>query len=104
MASQYNNPGDSAKRLAAAVAQLPSKVGRPGRPRVITEEIKPLIFELHKKGYGYHAISKVLCQHGISIHWSTIQRFIKERERSHHRPIDICISTHLAKNYHSVGH
>ncbi len=91
MISTYSDFSNNISHLTETVNHIPPKIRRPGRPKVITQELKPLILELHRKGYGYRVISKILLQGGISIHWRTIQRFIKNHNKPQSRPIQICI-------------
>ena len=100
MESQYNISSKNVKYLTELVTRLPSKVRRPGRPRAIPKAIEPIIIDLHKKGYGPQAISKILLQGKILIHWSTIRRFIKGISKEKAPMHSGHIQTHLGRNPH----
>jgi transposase len=55
-----------------------SKVRRPGRPRAIPSKLEPAVVELHKRGYGYRAVARILRnEYGISADFSTVKRVLK---------------------------
>ena len=46
-----------------------------GRPRVIPEELCPVLIDLYRAGNGYRAIARVLeMEHSLSIDYSTVRR------------------------------
>ncbi len=58
------------------VRALRIKDRKPGRPRVIPEDIEPVVVDLHEQGYGYRAIARILNspEYGINAHFSSIRK------------------------------
>lgn len=55
---------------------MPIKTRKPGRPRAIAEDIKPVVIDLYTRGYGYRAIARILNsdEFGIHVHFSSIRK------------------------------
>ena len=56
---------------------------KPGRPRAIPEELEPYVISLYRQRFGYRAIARELRKEGISVHWSTVRRLVKEKLGKH---------------------
>ena len=58
------------------VRAMPVKARKAGRPRVIPEEIEPVVVELYNLGYGYRAIVNILNtpDYGINAHFSSVRK------------------------------
>ena len=58
------------------VKSIPIKAREPGRPRVVPEDIEPVVIDLYERGYGYRAIARILNsrEHGINAHFSSIRK------------------------------
>ena len=58
------------------VKSMPIKARKPGRPRVVPEDIEPVVIDLYERGYGYRAISRILNspEHCINAHFSSIRK------------------------------
>ena len=64
---------------------------RPGRPRAIPEKLVPHVISLYRQGLGYRAIRRELRQEGISVHWSTVRRLVKEKlDKNLNDGLEIC--------------
>ena len=52
------------------------KERKPGRPRVVPEDIEPVVIDLYERGYGYRAIARILNsrEHGTNAHFSSIRK------------------------------
>ena len=58
------------------VKPMPIKARKPGRPRVVPEEIEPIVADLYNRGHGYRAIARILNseEYGINAHFSSIRK------------------------------
>ena len=58
------------------VRALRIKDRKPGRPRVVPEDIEPVVIDLYERGHGYRAISRILNspEYGINAHFSSIRK------------------------------
>ena len=58
------------------VMSMPIKASKPGRQRVISEEIVPHVVNLYDRGYGYRAIARILNnpEYGVNAHFSSIRK------------------------------
>ena len=65
-----------ANTASNALKKLPKKARKPGRPRVITRELEPVVVELYKRGYGYRAIARILrtSEYRLNPHFSSIRQ------------------------------
>jgi hypothetical protein len=54
--------------------------GRPGRPRVIGDNVIPKIVSLYRSGLGYRATARELAKEGLWVDWSTVRRAIKAQQ------------------------
>ena len=52
------------------------KERKPGRPRVVPEDIEPVVVDLYERGYGYRAIARILNspEYCINAHFSSIRK------------------------------
>jgi hypothetical protein len=51
---------------------------RGDRPRVIPNDLIPVVLSLYNSGLGYRAIARELGErHGVAPDWSTVRRVIK---------------------------
>jgi len=58
--------------------KVPLTIRKPGRPRAIPAELEPVVTDLHRLGYGYRAIARILREeYHISPDFSTIKRVLK---------------------------
>ena len=56
----------------------PEKDRKSGRPRAIPPPLEPVIAALYKRGYGYRAIARILCQeHHLNPDYSSVRRALK---------------------------
>lgn len=58
------------------VRPTPIKARRAGRPRVIPEDMEPVVIDLYERGHGYRAIARILNsdEFGINAHFSSIRK------------------------------
>jgi hypothetical protein len=58
------------------VTEVSTNARKPGRPRVIPEDIEPVVVKLWESGYGYRAIARMLNapEYGINAHFSSIRK------------------------------
>lgn len=48
---------------------------RAGRPRAIPDALEPVVMELHREGYGYRAIARILREeHGANTSFASVRR------------------------------
>jgi hypothetical protein len=51
------------------------KARKPGGPRAIPEEMKPVLVDLYRHGHGYHATACILrSSHGLNAHYSSARK------------------------------
>jgi len=58
------------------VEEIPVKLRKAGRPRVIPKEIEPVVAKLYERGYGYRAIARILntSDYGVNAHFSSVRK------------------------------
>lgn len=58
------------------VKKMPVKSRKPGRSRAIPEEYEQVVGELWERGYGYHAIARILQtgDYGLNPHFSSVRK------------------------------
>ncbi len=62
-------------RLMKTVRSKLEKAKKQGRPRVIPEDLEPVVVELYQQGYGYRAIACILRnEYSIDPHFSSIRK------------------------------
>jgi hypothetical protein len=55
--------------------EISPSAGNPGRPRAIPVEIESVVVELHRLGYGYRAIARILrADYHLNPDFSTVKR------------------------------
>ena len=48
---------------------------KPGRPKAIPKEYKPIVVEMYDQGYGYRAIARILRkEHGLNPDYTSVRR------------------------------
>lgn len=51
------------------------KARKPGRPRAIPVEMEGVVVDLHRQGYGYRAIARILREeYGLNPHYSSVRK------------------------------
>jgi hypothetical protein len=50
-------------------------MGKPGRPRAIQPDFESVVIQLHRLGYGYRSIARILrTDHHLNLDFSTVKR------------------------------